>query len=162
LVRLVHTVDQHLLSEADNVSEKPIYQQTGRGDWPFYDIRNHTGFLRTMQVRLCTTGELMVNIVVAENDKQKVSLLMETVAKKFPAITTLLYTVNTKWNDSMHDLEPVVYYGKGYVIEQLEDFQFKIGPTSFFQTNTKQGEGLYKITRDFAELTGNETVYDLY
>jgi 23S rRNA (uracil1939-C5)-methyltransferase len=62
----------------------------------------------------------------------------------------------------MHDLEPVVYYGKGYVIEQLEDFQFKIGPTSFFQTNTKQGEQLYKVTRDFAELTGNETVYDLY
>jgi 23S rRNA (uracil1939-C5)-methyltransferase len=133
-----------------------------QNDWPFYDIRNHTGFLRTMQVRLCTTGELMVNIVVAENDKQKISLLMETIAKKFPAITTLLYTVNTKWNDSMHDLEPVVYYGKGYVIEQLEDFQFKIGPTSFFQTNTKQGEQLYKVTRDFAELTGNETVYDLY
>ena len=128
----------------------------------FHAIRNHTGFLRTMQVRLCTTRELMVNIVVAENDEQKIKLLMETIAKQFPEITTLLYTVNTKWNDSMFDLEPVVYHGKGYVIEKLEDFQFKIGPKSFFQTNTKQGEQLYKVTRDFAELTGNETVYDLY
>ena len=93
---------------------------------------------------------------------------MEEVTKKFPSITTLLYTINTKWNDSMYDLEPVVYYGKGYVIEKLsegpggEDFQFKIGPTSFFQTNTHQAEQLYKVARDFAELTGKETVYDLY
>jgi 23S rRNA (uracil1939-C5)-methyltransferase len=74
----------------------------------------------------------------------------------------LLYTINKKWNDSLNDLEPVVYSGKGYVIERLEDFQFKIGPTSFFQTNTKQGEELYKVARDFAELTRHETVYDLY
>ena len=131
-------------------------------NWPFYDIRNHIGFLRTMQVRLCTTGELMVNIVVGENDEQKINMLMEHIQQRFPAITTLLYTVNTKWNDSLHDLEPVVYYGKGYAIEKLEHFQFKIGPKSFFQTNTRQAEQLYSITRDFAELTGNETVYDLY
>jgi 23S rRNA (uracil1939-C5)-methyltransferase len=160
--KVVDIQECFLQAEPTNAIRLAVKELGIQNDWPFYDIRNHTGFLRTMQVRLCTTGELMVNIVVAENDKQKISLLMETIAKKFPAITTLLYTVNTKWNDSMHDLEPVVYYGKGYVIEQLEDFQFKIGPTSFFQTNTKQGEGLYKITRDFAELTGNETVYDLY
>ena len=82
--------------------------------------------------------------------------------QQFPAITTLLYTINTKWNDSLYDLEPVVYHGNGYVIENLEEFQFKIGPKSFFQTNTKQAEQLYKVTREFAELTGNETVYDLY
>ena len=81
---------------------------------------------------------------------------------RFPSITTLLYTINTKKNDSLHDLEPVAYYGKGWVIERMEDFQFKIGPKSFFQTNTKQGEKLYKVTRDFAELTGKEIVYDLY
>jgi 23S rRNA (uracil1939-C5)-methyltransferase len=74
----------------------------------------------------------------------------------------LLYTINTKKNDSLHDLEPITYFGKGYVIERLEDFQFKIGPKSFFQTNTKQGEKLYKVAREFAELTGNEVVYDLY
>lgn len=130
--------------------------------WPFYDIRNHTGFLRTMQVRLCTTGELMVNIVVAENDPEKIDRLMKHVQTSFPSITTLLYTINTKWNDSLYDLEPVTYSGKGYVVEKLEDFQFKIGPKSFFQTNTKQSEQLYRVTRDFAELTGTETVYDLY
>jgi 23S rRNA (uracil1939-C5)-methyltransferase len=73
-----------------------------------------------------------------------------------------LYTINKKWNDSMADLAPRVVHGKGYVVEKLEDFQFKIGPKSFFQTNTRQGERLYQVTRDFAELTGKETVYDLY
>ena len=87
---------------------------------------------------------------------------MEHVQKQFPSITTLLYTINTKWNDSMYDLEPVTYHGKGYVIEKLEDFQFKIGPKSFFQTNTKQARKIIQVTREFAELTGNEIVYDLY
>ncbi len=131
-------------------------------NWPFYDIRNHVGFLRTMQVRLCTTGELMVNIVVGENDEEKIKLLMEYVTKQFPAITTLLYTVNLKWNDSLYDLEPVVWHGKGYAIEHLENFKFKIGPKSFFQTNSQQAERLYQVTREFAELTSNEIVYDLY
>ena len=136
--------------------------------WTFYDIRNHVGFLRIMQVRLCQTGELMVNIVVGEKDDKKIELLMEQVLKQFPAITTLLYTVNTKWNDSLYDQEPIIYHGKGYVIEKLatgsggEEFQFKIGPKSFFQTNTSQAERLYQVTSNFAELTGNEIVYDLY
>ncbi len=131
-------------------------------NYTFYDIRNHVGFLRTMQVRLCTTGELMVNIVFGKEDKAKREALLDHVLQQFPGITTLLYTINTKRNDSLSDLEPVVYYGKGYAIERLEDFQFKIGPKSFFQTNTKQAEQLYRVTRDFAELTGKETVYDLY
>ena len=152
----------YLQSEPTNEIRLAVKALAIANDWPFYDIRNHVGFLRTMQVRLCTTGELMVNIVVGENDEQKIKLLMEYVKEKFPSITTLLYTVNTKWNDSMFDLEPVVYSGKGYAIEKLEDFQFKIGPKSFFQTNSKQAERLYQVTRDFAELTGNEIVYDLY
>lgn len=130
--------------------------------YTFYDIRNHSGFLRTMQVRLCTTGELMVNIVFGEESERKRKALLDQVIQSFPSITTLLYTINTKKNDSLYDLEPVAYYGKGYVIEKLEEFQFKIGPKSFFQTNTRQGERLYEITRDFADLTGMEIVYDLY
>ncbi len=152
----------YLQAEPTNEIRLAVKEFAKENDWSFYDIRNHVGFLRTMQVRLCTTGELMVNIVVGENDEQKINLLMEYVQQKFPAITTLLYTVNTKWNDSMYDLEPVVYAGKGYAVEKLEDFQFKIGPKSFFQTNSKQAEKLYKVTRDFAELSGTETVYDLY
>ncbi len=152
----------YLQAEPTNAIRLAVKEFVNANDWSFYDIRNHVGFLRTMQVRLCTTGELMVNIVVGENDEQKIKLLMEYVQQQFPGITTLLYTVNTKWNDSLHDLEPVAWYGKGYAIEKLEEFQFKIGPTSFFQTNSKQAERLYKVARDFAELTGNEVVYDLY
>ena len=158
----------YLQAEPTNEIRLAVKAFAKENNWSFYDIRNHTGFLRTMQVRLCTTGELMVNIVVGENDEQKIKLLMEYVREKFPSITTLLYTVNIKWNDSMFDLEPVVYHGKGYAVEKLatgsggEEFQFKIGPKSFFQTNSKQAERLYQVTREFAELTGNEVVYDLY
>jgi 23S rRNA (uracil1939-C5)-methyltransferase len=152
----------YLQAEPTNAIRKAIKAFAREHDYSFYDIRNHTGLLRTMQVRLCTTGELMINIVFGENDEKKIQELLEYVQSQFPAITTLLYTINTKKNDSMHDLEPVVYSGKGYVLEKLEDFVFKIGPKSFFQTNTKQGEQLYRVTRDFAALTGKEIVYDLY
>jgi 23S rRNA (uracil1939-C5)-methyltransferase len=104
----------------------------------------------------------MANIIVGEDDDEKTKKLLQYLLEKVPSITTLLYTVNKKWNDSLHDQEPIIYSGKGYVIEKLEDFQFKIGPKSFFQTNTQQGEQLYKVARDFAELTGKEIVYDLY
>lgn len=155
----------YLQAEPTNAIRNAIREFAIANDWSFYDIRSHAGFLRTMQVRLCTTGELMVNMVVGENDPVKIQELMTFLSGKFPAITTLLYTVNTKWNDSMNDLVPVVYSGKGYVTEKLtgaKDYFFKIGPTSFFQTNTRQAERLYNVTREFAELTGSETVYDLY
>jgi len=129
---------------------------------PFYDIKSHQGWLRTMQVRICTTGEIMANIVYGYEDQAARTALQDHVLQQFPGLTTLLYTINPKWNDSLSDLEPQVVHGKGYVIEKLEDFRFKIGPKSFFQTNTRQGERLYQVTREFAELTGSQTVYDLY
>ena len=113
-------------------------------------------------MRICETGEVMVNVVMAEDDETKRHLLFDHLLKQVPGITTLLYTINTKWNDSLYDLDPVAVTGKGYVVEKLEDLQFKIGPKSFFQTNTKQAEKLYSVARDYAELTGNEIVYDLY
>lgn len=128
----------------------------------FYDIRQHTGFLRNLQVRICRTGDVMVNLVLAEDREKQRTKLFQTLMARFPEVTTWLYTLNQKWNDSIHDLEPVVVSGNGYVIETLEDFKFKIGPKSFFQTNTGQAEKLYQITRDFAELDGRQTVYDLY
>jgi len=158
----------YLQAEPTNEIRLAVKAFAKQNHYSFYDIRNHTGFLRTMQVRLCTTGELMVNIVFGEDDEEKRNALLNYVLEKFPSITTLLYTINTKWNDSLNDLRPITHHGKGYVLEKLhtgyrgEAFQFKIGPTSFFQTNTAQAEKLYKITRDFAELTGKETVYDLY
>lgn len=151
-----------LQSEPTNAIRLAIKDFAINNGYSFYDIRNHVGLLRTMQVRLCETGELMVNLVFGEEDATKRNSLMDFLLQQFPQITTLLYTINTKKNDSLNDLEPVVFFGKGYVIERLGDFLFKVGPKSFFQTNTKQGEKLYEITRDFAELTGKEIVYDLY
>jgi len=162
----------YLQHEPTNFIRKTIKAFAIQNKYPFYDIKMHTGWIRTLQVRLCTTGELMVNVVVAhENDKWIKALLDHVLEQdrilsaelgKQPSITTLLYTVNQKWNDSLHDQEPIAYFGPGYVTEKLEEFRFKIGPKSFFQTNTKQAENLYKVTRDFAELDGTQTVYDLY
>ena len=152
----------YLQDEPTNAIRLAVKEFAKSNDYSFYDIKNHRGFLRTMQLRICATGEIMVNIVFGFDNPEKIKRLLDFVLEKFPGITTLLYTINLKWNDSLNDLEPVVYKGKGYVIEKLEDFTFKIGPTSFFQTNTRQGEQLYSVAREFAELTGNETVYDLY
>jgi len=152
----------YLQAEPTNRLRMAVKKWGNENNVTFYDILHHEGFLRTMQVRICTTGELMVNIVFGQYQEEKIKSLLDYLLHSFPGITTLLYTINTKRNDSMHDLLPQVYYGKGYVMEKLEDFQFKIGPKSFFQTNTKQAERLYQVTRDFAELSKKETVYDLY
>jgi len=151
-----------LQAEPTNVIRKTITEFARKNNYSFYDHKLHTGFLRTALLRICETGEVMVNVVMAEDDETKKNLLLEHLLKEVPGITTLLYTINTKWNDSLHDLDPVVVTGNGYVTEKLEDLQFKIGPKSFFQTNTKQAKKLYSVARDYANLSGNETVYDLY
>ncbi|WP_300601791.1 23S rRNA (uracil(1939)-C(5))-methyltransferase RlmD [Niabella sp.] len=156
----IHTC--HLQEEPTNAIRLAVKAFALEHNYSFYDLRQHTGFLRTMQVRLCETGELMVNLVMGEDDPEKREQLLNHLRAQFPQITTLLYTINTKRNDSLHDLEPVAWYGPGYVTEQLDEYRFKIGPKSFFQTNTAQATELYRVTREFAELTGNETLYDLY
>lgn len=160
--KIVDISECHLQPEPSNKVREAVRQFALENDLSYYDVRHHSGFLRNIQLRICATGEVMVNVIVGEDDFAKTEPLLQYLMQQVPEITTLLYTVNTKKNDSLYDLEPVAYSGKGYVIEKLEDFQFKIGPKSFFQTNTKQAEKLYQVTRDFAELTGNETVYDLY
>ena len=160
--KVVDIIECHLQSEPTNDIRLAVKKFALEHDFSFYDIREHDGLLRTMQVRLCRSGELMVNVVFGKNDEKKIKELSDYLLDLFPSITTLLFTINEKKNDSLYDLNPVVYAGKGYVIETLEDFKFKIGPKSFFQTNTFQGEKLYQIAREYAELTGNEIVYDLY
>jgi len=157
----------YLQAEPTNALRLAIKEFALKNKYSFYDIKGHHGFLRTMQVRLCTTGEIMVNIVFGEDDTGKIQKLLDYINEKFPDLTTLLYTINTKMNDSLHDLEPIAYKGKGYVMEKLvtsdgKEFQFKIGPKSFFQTNSKQAEQLYRTTVEFAALKGNEILYDLY
>ena len=160
--KVVDIIECHLQSEPTNDIRLAVKKFALEHAFSFYDIREHDGLLRTMQVRLCRSGELMVNVVFGKNDEKKIKELSDYLLDLFPSITTLLFTINEKKNDSLYDLNPVVYAGKGYVIETLEDFKFKIGPKSFFQTNTFQGEKLYQIAREYAELTGNEIVYDLY
>lgn len=152
----------YLMDDVNNRIRNTIRSFALENNFTFYDIRQHTGWLRNIILRLCTTGELMLNICLnydAEEDREK---LFDHLLKQVPEITTLLYTINPKWNDSIYDLTPQVYSGKGYAIEKLENYLFKISAKSFFQTNTRQAEKLYRIARDFAGLTGNEIVYDLY
>lgn len=127
-----------------------------------WDARKHTGFLRNMLVRLTTTGELMVIFSLAPAKKAQIEAFLGEVLKNFPEITTLLFCINPKVNDFILDLDINVFHGKGFVEEMLGDLRFKIGPKSFFQTNTRQGQRLYETVVDFAGLTGNENVYDLY
>jgi 23S rRNA (uracil1939-C5)-methyltransferase len=152
----------HLMAEPTNAIKNIIRSFALEKGYLFYDIRNHTGWLRTLVIRICSTGEVMVNLCIAYDDEKAIKELFDHLLQQVPAITTLLYTVNPKKNDSIYDLHPKVFYGKGFAIEKLEDLAFKIGPKSFFQTNTRQGSQLYKVARDFSELTGRETVYDLY
>lgn len=151
----------HLQREPSNTIRLVVKAFAIANNIPFYDFRKHEGQLRIVQLRICRTGEVMVNVVFAYESPEAFQLL-DHLLKEVPSITTLLYTVNPKFNDSLVGLEPQVYHGKGYAIESLEDFQFKIGPISFFQTNTAQAERLYQITREYASLTGEECVYDLY
>jgi 23S rRNA (uracil1939-C5)-methyltransferase len=160
--KVVPIVECHLQAEPTNRLRNSIREYARENSLSHHDIRQHDGFLRNLQVRLATTGELMVNIVLGYEDEALRIPLLDFIKDNFPEITTLLYTINTKRNDSLNDLQPQVYTGKGFIIEKLEDFSFKISPKSFFQTNTRQGEKLYKITREFAELDGNQVVYDLY
>lgn len=152
----------HLQAEPSNAIRNTIRQYALDKGYSFYDIRNHVGLLRNLLIRICTTGDIMVNLVFGEDDKVAREDLMQMLKDKFPMITSLYYTVNTKFNDSLHDQHPVCYHGKPYAIEQLGELKFKVGPKSFFQTNSKQAKQLYDITKSFAELNGTQVVYDLY
>ncbi|HOU68259.1 MAG TPA: 23S rRNA (uracil(1939)-C(5))-methyltransferase RlmD [Paludibacteraceae bacterium] len=131
-------------------------------DMSFYDIRNREGFLRNIIIRTASTGEIMVIVVFFNNDQENIEKLLSHVAEKFPQITSLLYIINEKCNDIITDLETITYKGRDYIYEEMEGLKFKIGPKSFYQTNSTQAYELYKVARNFAGLTGNELVYDLY
>ncbi len=135
---------------------------------PFYDIRNHTGYLRNLVIRNTSTGEWMVIVIVAEDRPEWLIPLMEFLKGRFPEITSLLYIINTKFNDSYTDLDVITYHGQGYITEQMprfgggEPLHFKINPKSFYQTNSEQAFRLYSFVAEHAKLQGNEIVYDLY
>lgn len=128
----------------------------------FFDLRKQEGFLRTLIIRTTSTGELMVIMVFFHEDKVAREKLLQHLADQFPQITSLLYIINEKANDTITDQEVFVYKGSDCIYEEMEGLRFKIGPKSFYQTNSEQAYELYKVARKFAQLTGNEIVYDLY
>lgn len=129
---------------------------------PFFDLRNHEGFLRTMVFRTSSIGEVMLILVFYHENKEMRENLLNHLKNKFPQITSLLYVINGKCNDTITDQEVHLFFGKDHIYEEMEGLRFKIGPKSFYQTNSKQAYELYKVARDYAQLTGNELVYDLY
>lgn len=128
----------------------------------FFNPRENSGLLRTLMIRTASTGEIMVLIQFFKEDKAKRELLLNFVKDRFPMITSLQYVINEKLNDTIYDQEVICYHGRDYILEEMEGLQFRINAKSFYQTNSQQAYELYSITRDFAGLTGEELVYDLY
>jgi len=128
----------------------------------FFNLRSQTGLMRNLIVRTSSTGEKMVIVVFHDPDESRIHALMQHIADRFPEITSLLYIVNDKCNDTIFDREVHVFSGRDYMLEKMEDLQFKIGPKSFYQTNSSQACRLYGVVREFAALSGSELVYDLY
>jgi 23S rRNA (uracil1939-C5)-methyltransferase len=129
---------------------------------PFYDFREHNGFLRNLIIRKASCGEVMVVLVTTDSHTEKREKLLAWLVERFPIITSLYYIINKKWNDSIADLTPVHFSGERYITEEMEGLKFRVGPKSFYQTNSDQAAKLYSIVREFAGLQGDEIVYDLY
>ena len=149
----------------DDISNRirlSIRQYAIDNHYPFFDLREQTGFMRNIIIRTSSTGEVMLIVVFFEPDMVRIERMMQHIADTFPEITSLLYIVNQKRNDTIADQEVCVFRGRDYIWESMEGLRFKIGPKSFYQTNSEQAYELYKVAREFAGLTGTELVYDLY
>jgi len=129
---------------------------------PFFDPKQQSGVLRTLMIRTTSTGEVMVVVQFFAATKEQIESILQFLKETFPQITSLQYVINAKGNDTIYDQDVICYHGQNFIVEEMEDLQFKINAKSFYQTNSKQAYNLYKITRDFANLSGNELVYDLY
>jgi 23S rRNA (uracil1939-C5)-methyltransferase len=152
----------YLQADPSNELRNSIAEFAKNNNISFYDLRAHEGALRNLVIRTSSTGELMVIVIFAYPEEGQVALMMDFVKNKFPQITSLLYIINQKKNDTFSDQEVLLYKGREFIYEEMEGLKFRIGPKSFYQTNSVQAYELYKITRDFADLSGNELVYDLY
>ena len=130
--------------------------------YSFHNVREHAGLMRGIIIRTASTGEIMLCVIFNDDDRARITALLDFVKERFPQITSLIYFVNEKWNDSLTDQTPICYAGKDHIFEQMEGLRFKVGPKSFYQTNSAQAYELYKVARDFADLKPEDTLYDLY
>ena len=152
----------HLQPEPSNAIRLAAKKIAVENNLQFLNSKTHQGFLRNIIIRNTSSGEWMVIVIFNENNENKINDFLEKIKIQFSKITSLMYVVNTKFNDDLSDQGAICYYGKNHLTEKLENLIFKIGPLSFFQTNTDQALRLYQTVRDFCMLTGKETVYDLY
>ena len=152
----------YLQAEPSNSIRNAVRDYALKNNLSFFGIRDKVGLLRTLLIRTTSTGEIMVVVSVFEWQEKELFSLLDFLKNSFPQITSLQYTHNNKGNDTFFGLDIKTYYGREYILEQMEGLEFKISAKSFYQTNSQQAYNLYKITRDFAGLTGSELVYDLY
>lgn len=152
----------HLMEEPVNKIKNEVRRYALEKDLTFFDIRGQHGLLRNLMVRLADSGELMIVLQFFENDMSSIEPLMKHLESTFPEITSLLYVINQKKNDTMFDQDIVTFAGKDHIVEKMGDLDFKIGPKSFYQTNSAQAKILYDHTLGFADFKGDELVYDLY
>ena len=152
----------YLQAEPSNTLRNQVRNYALRMGLSFYDLRNHTGNLRNLIIRTSSTGEVMVVVVFAYVELEQIDGLMNYLQQEFPEITSLLYIINQKKNDTIFDQEVITFAGRDHIFEEMNGLKFKIGAKSFYQTNSAQAYELYKITKEFADLKGDELVYDLY
>lgn len=152
----------YLQPDPSNAIRLAVREYAVQHDLPFYNIRSREGLLRNLIIRTSSTGDIMAIFSFFFDDAEKRSELLTHIKSCFPQITSLLYVINPKANDTINDLDVVTFSGKDHILESMEGLQFKIGPKSFYQTNSDQAYVLYQVAREFAGLTGNELVYDLY
>ncbi len=160
--KVVNITQCHLQDDTGNKIRNFIRQASLENDWTFYDARNHEGFLRSVYLRNNPTGDWMVNVVFKEKRGQLYKDVLKQLALHFPEITSLYYMINDKRNDSIFDLEAIHVNGNKYLELPLGHLRFKLGPKSFFQTNTFQAKVLFDLVKEFADLKGSENIYDLY
>jgi 23S rRNA (uracil1939-C5)-methyltransferase len=152
----------HLQDDPSNAIRNSVKGFAIKHNLDFFDVRKQEGLLRTLMIRTASTGEIMVLIQFYKDEKEQRELLLDYIAETFPEITSLQYVINDKGNDTIYDQDVICYTGRDHIFEEMEGLKFKINAKSFYQTNSKQAYNLYKITREFADLSGDELVYDLY
>ena len=160
--KVLHVEECHLMDDRANQIRNAVHDLAVAHGLTRYNVREHHGFLRTLTIRNTSLDQWMVLLMVGEDQPEVLQLVMTHLQDQFPWIHSLLYVINTKKNDTLHDQEVLVWHGSAVIEEALEDLRFEISAKSFFQTNSRQALELYKLTRDFAGLTGEELVYDLY
>ena len=160
--KIIDLKNCYLQPEPSNSIRQTIRDFAINNSFSFFDMLNHSGLLRNLIIRTSSKGEVLVSLIFFENNTDAINKILGHIRNVHPEVTSLMYAINTKANDSIFDLDFILFSGKDHIIEKMDNLEFRIGPKSFFQTNTDQGLVLYRMVRDYAGLKGSEIVYDLY